>query len=103
MQAGDAIESQYPSLPAEATMEMPAAAALLAAAVIDGEALSQVAQYWPPPKLVLITRIGYLGLSFLWLTHQSHDEMIAELSALPLEPLVILSAYNFAAYATPPI
>src|SRR5262245_61426839 len=97
MQAGDASESQKPSLPAEARTVMPAATALFAAVAIEGDALSQGAQYWPPPKLVLITRIGYLELSSLWLTHQSHDATMAELLALPLEPEVILSAYNFAA------
>ena len=55
MQAGQAIESQKPSLPDEASTVMPAATALLAAAVIAGTLLSQVLKLWPPPKLVLAT------------------------------------------------
>src|SRR5712691_6287411 len=55
IQAGHAMESQNPSFPDETTTVIPAAAALFAAAVIAGVALSQVVKNCPPPKLVLMT------------------------------------------------
>ena len=92
MQAGQASESQKPSLPEEAKTVMPAAAALFAAVVIEGVVLSQVAKNCPPPKLVLMTMMGELALSSLCVTHQSQAAAMSAVVAVPPGPEVIFSA-----------
>ena len=92
MQAGQAVESQKPSLPDEAKRVIPAATALAAAAVMPGLSASHVDVYRPPPKLVLMIRIGFAGSSFLWVTHHSQPAIIADEYAPPLVPVEILTA-----------
>ena len=92
MHAGQAVELQYPSLPDETKRVIPAATALAAAVVIPELAESHVEVKREPPKLVLMTLIGFAGLSFLWVMHHSQPAIIAEVLALPPVPYEILTA-----------
>src|ERR1051325_2108499 len=103
MQAGIESESQKPSFPDDTSKVMPALTAFAAPTAYAVFALSQTELYLPPPKLVLIARIGLFGSSFLCVMHQFHAVTISASVAFAPEPAVIFSAYSFAPGAPPPM